>query len=347
MPHHSEADLARGFALEALPGVAPRLAVAMVDLTEPGCFRRESRDGGPPELMQALAAGATFERAAPTLAPVGFAMPLAAALAEGETAQVQARRARVGEGEPLALALPPGTPITCDVADGGAAVVELEATAGEPVVGFLDGRGTVGPSSAWAPTSGGRVLSAKSAGKGRAVELWNSGASTVEARLSGWIATSAPAERHGWGGSRAVVGMREVLLLDLPAGEKDLRLTLAPGTAVLALAPPDADAEDDAESLIWAPVDAKRSCRIFGDGCAPSFRPAASRNALSIYWSFSRSGGRSRCRWPSAPAPARCRRGVLRRRRREGAARQRLRGHLRRWLVAVRARARVCFGLDR
>ena len=93
MPHHSEADLARGFALEALPGVAPRLAVAMVDLTEPGCFRRESRDGGPPELMQALAAGATFERAAPTLAPVGFAMPLAAALAEGETAQVQARRA--------------------------------------------------------------------------------------------------------------------------------------------------------------------------------------------------------------------------------------------------------------
>ena len=264
MPHHSEADLARGFALEALPGVAPRLAVAMVDLTEPGCFRRESRDGGPPELMQALAAGATFERAAPTLAPVGFAMPLAAALAEGETAQVQARRARVGEGEPLALALPPGTPITCDVADGGAAVVELEATAGEPVVGFLDGRGTVGPSSAWAPTSGGRVLSAKSAGKGRAVELWNSGASTVEARLSGWIATSAPAERHGWGGSRAVVGMREVLLLDLPAGEKDLRLTLAPGTAVLALAPPDADAEDDAESLIWAPVDATTESLMTG-----------------------------------------------------------------------------------
>ena len=169
---------------------------------------------------------------------------------------MQARRARVGEGEPLALALPAGTPITCDVADGGAAVVELESLAGDPVVGFLDGRGTVGPATAWGPTGGGRVRSAKSAGKGRAVELWNSGASPVEARLTGWLSLNASGERMGWGAGRASVGAREARFLDLPAGEKDLRLTLAPGTSVLALAPANAEAEDDAEALVWAPVDA-------------------------------------------------------------------------------------------
>ncbi len=156
-------------------------------------------------LLQALAAGSTFEPAAPTLAPVGFAMPLAVAAGRRRAApRVQARRACVGEGEPLALALPPGTPITCDVADGGAAVVELEATAGEPVVGFLDGRGTIGPSTAWGSTSGGRVRSAKSAGKGRAVELWNSGASTGRSsafRLAARRPASAPAPRLGRGRS--------------------------------------------------------------------------------------------------------------------------------------------------
>lgn len=256
MKHCSEAELARGCELVALSGVAPRLAVATVDLAEPGCFRRESSAGDAPELLQALAAGSAFDRAAPTLAPVGFALPLAAALEEGESARVQARRARVGEGAPLALALPAGTPITCDVADGGAAVVELEAMAGEPVVGFLDGRGTIGPSTAWGPTDGSRVRSAKSAGKGRAVELWNSGASTVEARLTGWLSSNASSERMAWGAGRAVVGAGEARLLELPAGEKDLRLTLAPGTAVLALAPANADAEDDAEALVWAPVEA-------------------------------------------------------------------------------------------
>lgn len=275
--HHSEADLARGFELTPLPGIEPRLAAAIVDLTEPGCFRRDAEDGAQPALLQALAAGAIFERAAPTLAPVGFTMPLAAALAEGESVRVQARRARIGEGEPLAIALPAGTPITCDVADGGAAVVELEAMAGEPVIGFLDGRGTVGPSTAWGPTSGGRVRSAKGAGKGRAVELWNSGAGPVEARLSGWLSSNVSSERVDWGAGRAVVGAGEARLLELPAGEKDLRLTLAPGTAVLAFAPANADAEDDGEALVWAPTAAAtetlitRSSRllVFGGEHAP------------------------------------------------------------------------------
>ncbi|MDQ1347045.1 MAG: translocation and assembly module TamB, partial [Acidobacteriota bacterium] len=264
--HRSEAELARGFELTPLPGVEPGIAAAIVDLKEPGCFRREGTDGAESHLLQALAAGSTFGRAAPTLAPVGFAMPLAVLLEEGQTVRVQARRAYVGEGEALALALPPGTPITCDVADGGAAVVELEATAGEPVVGFLDGRGTVGPSTAWGPTGSGRVRSAKSAGRGRAVELWNSGASTVEARLSGWLtataatAASATDERLGWGAGRASARAREARFLELPAGEKDLRLTLSPGTSVLTLAPANAPgssgADDDAEALAWAPIDA-------------------------------------------------------------------------------------------
>lgn len=252
--HRSEAELARGFELTELPGIEPRLAAAQVDLAEPGCFRREGEEQEAPALLQALALGSTFERAAPTLAPVGFAMPLAAPLDEGGSVRVQARRARVGEGEPLALLLPPGTPITCDVGDGGAAVVELEAMAGEPVVGFLDGRGTVGPSTAWGRTSGGRVRSARSAGKGRAVELWNSGAVPVEARLSGWLSANASSESMAWGNGRAVVGVGEARLLELPAGEKNLRLTLAPGTAVLALAPAQAEAEDDAEALVWAPT---------------------------------------------------------------------------------------------
>ena len=264
MAHRGESDLARGFELAVLPGVEPRLAVTMVDLTEPGCFRRENVDDASPELLQALAAGSIFERAAPTLAPVGFAMPLAAALAEGGSARVQARRARVGEGEPLALALPPGTPITCDVADGGAAVVELEATAGEPVVGFLDGRGTVGPATAWGATGGGRVRSAKSAGKGRAVELWNSGASTVEARLTGWLTSNATSEQLSWGAGRASAGVREALLLELPAGDKDLRLTLAPGTSVLAISPANREAGDDAEALIWAPTEATTETLVTG-----------------------------------------------------------------------------------
>lgn len=254
MQHCSEGELARGCELSTLPGVVPRLAAATVDLAEPGCFRRESPEGDAPELLQALAAGSTFERAAPTLAPVGLAMPLAAAVAEGESVRVQARRARVGEGTALALVLPAGTPITCDVADGGAAVVELEAMAGEPVLGFLDGRGTIGPSTAWGPTSGSRVRSAKSAGKGRAVELWNSGSSPVEARLSGWLTTNASSERMAWGAGRATVGAGEARLLELPTGEKDLQLTLAPGASVLAFAPPNADAEDDGEALVWAPT---------------------------------------------------------------------------------------------
>lgn len=276
--HRSEAELARGFELTELPGIEPRLAAALVDLAEPGCFRREGEAQDAPALLQALALGSTFGRAAPTLAPVGFAMPLAAPLEEGDSVlRVQARRARVGEGEPLALLLPAGTPITCDVADGGAAVVELEAMAGEPVVGFLDGRGTVGPSTAWGRTGGGRVRSAKSAGKGRAVELWNSGAGPVEARLSGWLSASASSERIAWGSGRTVVGAGEVRLLELPAGAKDLRLTLAPGTSVLALAPANEDAEDDSEALLWAPAAAAtetlvtRSSRllVFGGERAP------------------------------------------------------------------------------
>ncbi|MEO8198284.1 MAG: hypothetical protein ABI689_16315, partial [Thermoanaerobaculia bacterium] len=282
MPHRSEADLARGFELVALPGVEPRLAVAVVDLAEPGCFRRDGADDGQPELLQALAAGSTFARAAPTLAPVGLAMPLAVALAEGGSARAQARRARIGEGEPLALALPPGSPITCDVADGGAAVVELEAMAGEPVVGFLDGRGTVGPATAWGPTSGGRVRSAKGAGKGRAVELWNSGSSSVEARLSGWLASSASSQRFAWGTGRAAAGAREARVLELPAGEKKIRLTLAPGTAVLALAAANPEAEDDAEALVWAPVEATTETLVTGSGRLLLFGGEASAAEVSL-----------------------------------------------------------------
>lgn len=277
LAHRSEAELARGFELTPLPGVEPGIAAAVVDLKEPGCFRREASDGAESQLLQALAAGSTFGRAAPTLAPVGFAMPLAILLEEGQSVRVQARRAYVGEGEPLPLALPPGTPITCDVADGGAAVVELESMAGEPIVGFLDGRGTIGPASAWFMTGAGRVRSAKSAGKGRAVELWNSGASTVEARLTGWLSPAAPGERIGWGAGRASVGAREARLLELPAGEKDLRLTLAPGTTVLALAPANAESDADVEALLWAPVDATTETLetgadrllLFGDESAP------------------------------------------------------------------------------
>lgn len=253
LSHRSEGELARGFELEALPGLEPGLAVAVVDLEAPGCFRRDVAD---PQLLQALSAGSSFEPAAPTLAPVGFALPLAAALTPGGSARVQAGRAFVGDGESLALMLPPGTPITCDVADGGAAVVELEATAGEPVIGFLDGRGMIGPSTAFGPASGGRVRSAKGAGKGRAVELWNSGASLLEARLTGWLSPTAAAERIAWGAGRASVGAREARLLELPAGEKELRLTLAAGTSVLALAPASSEAADDAEALVWAPIDA-------------------------------------------------------------------------------------------
>ncbi len=92
---------------------------------------------------------------------------------------------------------------------------------------------------------------------------------------------------------------------------------------MLALAPANADAEDDAEALVWAPVDATtetllhrreivccssaakarqgRSVSSFFRAAqppaprrrrAPSLRPAASREAFFLYRSFSRSGGR-------------------------------------------------------
>ena len=126
------------------------------------------------------------------------------------------------------------------------------------------------------------------------MELWNSGASPVEARLTGWLSSNASSERMAWGAGRAVVGAGEARLLELPAGEKDLRLTLAPGTSVLAFAPANADAEDDAEALVWAPTAATtetlltRSSRllVFGGEHSPGeigleLLPRASAGASS------------------------------------------------------------------
>ena len=57
---------------------------------------------------------------------------------------------------------------------------------------------------------------------------------------------------------------REARLIELPAGEKELRLTLAAGTSVMALAPANREADDDAEALVWAPVDAATETLITG-----------------------------------------------------------------------------------
>jgi hypothetical protein len=281
LAHRSEAELARGFDLPRLAGVEPPLAAAVVDLASPGCFRREAGGGESPVLLQAPGMGSTFEAAAPTLAPVGLALPLAAALDDGETSRVEARRARLGEGEALGLSLPARTPVVCDVADGGPAVVELEALGGEPMVGFLDARGGVGTPTASSLSSPGRVLTAKSAGRGRAVELWNAGETAVEARLSGRIAASPGSigERLAWGSASAEVPAGGARLFELEPGEKQLRLALSVGTAALLLASGEEGAAGGtgAEALVWAAVEAetetlltaRRGLLVFADPDAP------------------------------------------------------------------------------
>ncbi|MEO8277034.1 MAG: hypothetical protein ABI639_12535 [Thermoanaerobaculia bacterium] len=263
--HVREAALVRGFALTPLAGVDPPLAAAIVDLDDPGCFARStsSADGASGGLLQALAIGSTFDAAAPTLASIGLALPLAAPF-EGATApRVQARRVRLGQrddsgisepsepGEGIAISLPSRTPVICDVADGEAAVVALEAQAGEPMVGFVDGSGKVGPATAVgiAGNGGARVLSAAAAGKGRAVELWNAGDVAVEGRLSAWLGKSTAERTAAFGTSAATVPAGGVTVVSLPRGEKELRLTLGEGTAALAIGPDGA-----AEELLWAPV---------------------------------------------------------------------------------------------
>jgi hypothetical protein len=230
-----ESDLARGLTLPIVSGVDPAIAAAAVELTAPGCFRRT----GDSPLDQALAMGSPFVPAAPTLAPVGMTLPLAVSASGGELGSdvrsVRATRARVGDGAPLSLSLPAGIPILCDVADGGPAVVEVAATGGEPVVGFVSESGDWGSSTALDEAGSSRAAAAAPAGEGRAVELWNADDLPVEARVDGWLArelrddaTTLGAALTSW-----TVPPGAAISVGLPKGEKLVQLAVAAGGGAL------------------------------------------------------------------------------------------------------------------
>ena len=272
--HRSEAELARGFDLARLPGVEPPIAAALVDLEAPGCFRRLEEGA----LLQALAPGSPFLAAAPVLAAVGLSIPLARPLGDGVSPRVVARRGRVGEGEPLALSLPSAAPVVCDVADGGAAIVEVVASSGEPVVAFVAEEGALSGSTALAGGGGSRALAAAVAGRGRTVELWNATPGAVEARLDGWLAREARAEAPGAGSGSSValtwpLAPGTVLPLALPSGVKGLSLGVARGGVALVARGPIA------EAVVWAGDDAKQERLVTAADRLWLFGPRESRSS--------------------------------------------------------------------
>lgn len=212
----SERELEGGLELGLLPGVDPPIAVGRVDLERDGCFRRS--DGA---LLQALGPGTPFAAAPPTVASLErtlwFAMP-------GESARrVRAERAVLGSGAPLALVLPDGRRLRCDVADGGAAVVRLSALGGEPVVTDA----AAGIESAALGIR--RAVTALAAGKARAVELWNGRAGAVEAVLDAKLLLLEAQAAVGWGERSLRLAPGRAERHALPGSGARVRLTLDAG----------------------------------------------------------------------------------------------------------------------
>lgn len=92
MQHCSEGELARGCELSALPGSCRGSPQRRSTSRSPAASGGSRWRGMPPSSCR-RSPPVRPSGAAPTLAPVGFAMPLAAAVAEGENVRVQARRA--------------------------------------------------------------------------------------------------------------------------------------------------------------------------------------------------------------------------------------------------------------
>lgn len=178
-PRVSEGELARGVRLEPLPGLAPPLAVLVVELEGPGCFVAEA---GEPELRQARRAGSPFRAERGALPATGVRLWLAGVGGE----RLVVRRARVGEA-PVELRLAPGERAVCDLAPAGAeaVVAEVSSLAGAPGVRLLGAGPGLRPdrAAAVAPPRAIALGAGAPAGGALQAEVWNGGREELEVRL--------------------------------------------------------------------------------------------------------------------------------------------------------------------
>ncbi len=227
-PRVSERSLRSGAALRPLPGLSPQLAVAAVELREPGCFEILSAPVG---LEQAIAEAEPLRPAGAALVSTGGTLWIAAPAGTG-SATVSARRLHLGKDvSRAALTLAPA-PLVCDLepSSGPRWVKVATLGGGDPLaaIGFHN----LPAATAVAPHE---VLAIDAGGDAAAVRLWSSGTESPEARLETRAFTSPAREAAGWGALEIELTATAARRFILPPGEKNLRLSLGEGAAALLL----------------------------------------------------------------------------------------------------------------
>ncbi len=247
VPRHGEAAARRGLR-PAPAGDAVAVALAAVELERPGCFRvgRGVRVAARPGRAAVPAAG--------LVAAVGEVLWLAVDLDRGGGGQrLTVERAVLdpASGDGVRLRLPAGETVRCDLVPSAAPrLLRATAVAGQPMLaagGWADG-GFGGPPSLRRLAVGEHAALALAApGPEPRLALWAGDASeALEVRLRGWSFPEAPPAPASWGTLEGELPAAGSAAWELPAGNKRLRLVLAPGVAA-ALA-----GDGGVHSLHWA-----------------------------------------------------------------------------------------------
>jgi len=243
----SEAGLAGGLSLTAVPGIEPPLGVAAVKLERPGLFRL---DAAAPGLAWATANGHALAHGPEVVVAGGSGLWFLDDLAN---ATVRAKRVVPDATEPLALTLPAGESAALPLAEGGRGprLWLAESRVGQPglSIGQADPRASgfaAGVAAALLPDAGDAAS--------QTVRLWRAdGAGELPVMLR-QIAFAKPARAdQDWGeGDRSLDG-GTALDLTLPKGNKRLRLALPPQAAAALLK------DGGVERLLWSGAEALAS----------------------------------------------------------------------------------------
>ena len=247
-PAVSEAALASGIDLAPVVGSDPPVGAALVHMERPGMFLLS----GVGVRATAQAARAAEPSAGEPVAAAGSSLWLVGDLAAGTRALVRGARVIARPGAGVALRLPPGESVMCDLGgDGPRTVVALVTSmSGQPGVRIVDRRQaaeSIPGRVAMAIARHGAVAVALGI-REAAVAVWQAEPEVepLEARLHQFSFRERQVESAPFGNLSGTVAGQDCLVYRLPPGPKRLNLALGEGmVAVFATA-------EGIESVHWA-----------------------------------------------------------------------------------------------